>query len=225
MVNAAVHGYSTYQQIIMLNKLNQSISPDFVLSSFSAANDVIENATIRERIASNSNSSGGGVARNSHVARLLQRTFADAIYFASNRWPPNVNFTIGLMTLFEQRIGAIGVPLEMIMIPARHQVRASVHAGSGAMRWLRLEWLLTYHNSRVKDHFTRAGVSFTDALPALFEHDKVEPVLFVDDMHPNELGHQIMAQIVFDKIKHRIGELVARNCPARSVSNAGGELR
>ena len=157
VVNGAVSGFSTYQEIIMLKKLYASISPDFVISTFSAANDVIENATIRERIANNSNSSGGVLARNSHIVRLLLRVFADAIYFAANRWPSNIDYTVGLMSTLEEELEAKGIPFEMVIIPARHQVRPHVHAGAAVLRWLGMDWLLTYQNSRVRDHFENAG--------------------------------------------------------------------
>lgn len=209
VINAAVHGYSTFQQLKLLKALAPQYSPDFVLWTFSSSNDVIENAVLA---AHSAQPESEGVLGQSQLLRLAKRALAPALYFIGNRTEENLEETRRLISSLLQELTQRSLPHEAIIIPARHQVRPQIHIATKYLHMLGLDFLITKQSDAIIDYFRQADVSFTDALPIFQYNDLVSPVMFRDDNHPNENGHRIIANAVSQKIWPRIAQISESRC-------------
>jgi lysophospholipase L1-like esterase len=219
VINGAVSGYSTHQQILMFEKLFPLLKPDFVLATFVGGNDVYENAAFHEALREKANTPVGWLGRQSHLVRLVLQAIFPATYFLSNRWEPNIDYTIGLLADLEQRLKAKNVPFLMLVIPARHQIRPDVHPGSRLLGMLGFEWLIQHQNEKVMAHFESTHTPYVDLRPALVNHDRVERVSFADDSHTNAVGHRVIAEEIFRRIRGDIAKLRAIDPRSSSTSN------
>jgi hypothetical protein len=126
----------------------------------------------------------------------------------SNRSTRNIQYTCDLLRRLEADFTQAGLPYLMVVIPARHQIRPSVHP---ATTLLEKSWLRSYvysQNLYVIDHFIRDGIPYVDTYPPLAARDANESVVFPDDPHTNALGHEIIAATIFEAIEPRIEKIV-----------------
>lgn len=209
VINGAVSGYSTHQQILMFDKLFPLVKPDFVLATFVGGNDVYENTTFHEALKQKANTPVGWLGRQSRLVRLVLQAIFPATYFLRNRWEPNIDYTIGLLAELEQHFKAKHVPFLMLVIPARHQIRPDVHPGARLLAMLGLDWLIQHQNEEVMAHFESTHTPYVDLRPALVNHDRVERVSFVDDSHTNAVGHRVIADEIYRRIRGDITKLRA----------------
>lgn len=208
VMNAAVSGYGTEQQILMFERLYEFLEPDYVFATFVGANDVDENAKFHGQLEQKVTTPVGFLGRHSHLVRLILRTAHPAIFFLSNRWGPNIDYTVKLLRNLEGRFKTARLPYLMLVIPARHQIRPEVHMGSRWLSKLGLDWLIMYQNMKIISHFERDEIPYLNLHTPLVEHDKLERVIFIGDSHTNPVGHRVMAEAVFRRIEPEIAELV-----------------
>ena len=208
VINGGVIAYDTNQMIMEFDRLAEHIDPDFVLATFVAGNDVWENVMFEERLKQRVSSPVGFVGRNSHFMRLFLRVSFGPRFFLGNRLEANVAHTIRLLEELEKRFMTANVPYLILIIPARHQVRPSVHRGSALLDAFGAHAYIHRQNTQIKLHLEQTDAPYLDLFPTLMERERNEPVYFDNDPHTNELGHQIMAEAIFERLEPTIGDLV-----------------
>jgi lysophospholipase L1-like esterase len=216
VINTGTTGWSQPQMILAVADLRERLAPDLALATFVAGNDVAENAQFEERLVQRVKTPLGPLGRRSHAVRLLARTLFPVTERLANRWPPYVGLTIALLGRLEAELAADGLPAVMLVIPARHQVRPGTEPAVAVLHALGLDAFLFYQNRRVVEHFVAAQVPYVDATAALAARDPVAPVMFDDDAHTNALGHEIMADLVYERMEG----LVALSLRARAAARA-----
>jgi lysophospholipase L1-like esterase len=192
VINAGVVGWSQQQMIRALPALRAALAPDLVVATFVAGNDVLENALFEARLAEGVKTPLGPVARRSHAARLLLRALHPLTRVFGNRSTANIAETVELIV---QLPAAAAVPTVLVVIPARHQLRARHWAGAAL-----LEGFLCRQNRAVMAACARTGMRCVDTTDALADRDATEPVMFADDAHTNALGHAIIAERVAETV-------------------------
>jgi hypothetical protein len=75
VISAGLPGYSTHQMILAFHDLFDVLSPDFVVASFVAGNDVAENAIFKRALEQQYKTPLGLVGAHSHAARLILKSF------------------------------------------------------------------------------------------------------------------------------------------------------
>ena len=208
VMNAAVSGFGTQQQILMYDRLREELEVDYVLATFVGSNDVHENIKFSKRLEQKLNSPVDFLDHHSHLVRLILRTVHPATFFLSNRWEPNIDYTIELLENLEGRFKSASLPYLMLVIPARHQIRQKVHAGSRWLSRLGMDWLIMHQNSKIVMHFESHETPHINLYKPLVNHDRLEDVSFTDDSHVNAIGHKVIAEAVFERIEPEIAKLV-----------------
>lgn len=209
VVNGAVSGYSTYQEILVLQKLYGLLHPDFVLATFVGSNDVTENAVIVEQLQQKVQTPVGFLGHHSHLVRLVLRTIYPITNRASNWWGPNISHTIELLRELEKQLRTKNLPYTFLVIPARHQIRPEVNLASEWVVRLGLYDFIIRHNTAIIRHFEIDRIPYIDLLPLLREHDKLERVS-LEDSHTNPVGHRVIAEAVNKWIEPKIAELARK---------------
>jgi lysophospholipase L1-like esterase len=186
VINAGVVGWSQPQMIRALPALRAALAPDLVIATFVAGNDVQENALFESRLAEGVKTPLGPLARRSHAARLVLRALHPLTRVFANRSAGNIAHTLELVAQLPR---AAGVPTVLVVIPARHQLRARRYPGAAL-----LDGFLRRQNRAVMAQCARTGMYCVDTTDALADRDATEPVMFADDAHTNPLGHAIIAE-------------------------------
>lgn len=210
IINGAVSGYTTHQQILVLKKLRTLLDPDFVLSTFVGSNDVIENAIFPRQMKQKIKTPVGFLGQKSHLVRIFLRVSYPVRYRLSNWWGPNIDYTIERLREIVRRMETNELPYLMLIIPGRHQVRPEVNVASKWLFNLGLNSLIMRQNIAIINNFESEDVPYLDLHPILVEHDKLERVSFVDDSHTNPIGHRVMAEAIYQVMEPRIAELVGK---------------
>src|SRR5262245_5789986 len=97
VINAGVSGYGTVQQQLSFHRLRAALQPDFVIASFTAGNDVDDNALFEEQLRTGLQTPPDFLARYSHVARLLEKVTFPVWFFLANRDADNIEHTVSLL--------------------------------------------------------------------------------------------------------------------------------
>jgi hypothetical protein len=215
VINAGVSGYGTVQQQLSFSRLRVALKPDFVIASFTAGNDVDENALFEEQLRTRLQTPPDFLARYSHVVRLLEKVTFPAWFFLANRDADNIEHTISLLKQLTADFDSERIPFVMLIIPARHQIRPSVEPGSRLLMALGFNELVFRQNRAVEQHFVQDGVPYIDLWPALVAEDAISPVSFADDSHLNPHGHEIAAGVIERYVQNRFAALVPKNLHAR----------
>jgi GDSL-like lipase/acylhydrolase family protein len=204
VINAGVSGYGTVQQQLSFHRLLGALQPDFVIASFTAGNDVDENALFEERLRCRRHRTSSA----SHVARLLEKVTFPVWFFLANRDADNIEHTISLLKQFESDLDSANAPFVMLIIPSRHQIWPSVEPGSRLLMALGFDELMFRQNHAVEQHFVQDRVPYIDLWPALVAEDTNSPVSFADDSHLNPHGHEIAAGVIERYFRDRFAALV-----------------
>ncbi len=200
VISGGFTGYNTHHTIMEFARLQPLLDPDFVIVTFVAGNDVAENAVFEKQLETRLQSPVGFLGRNSHLARLfLRATFAPR-FFASNRSRSNIEYTIELLDDLAARFDDADVPYAVLTIPARHQIRPSVHPGAAFVARVGARGYLFRHNDMIREHLEREGTPHLDSYPVLASRDTVDRVYFEDDNHTNALGHRLIAELAYQGI-------------------------
>jgi hypothetical protein len=208
VIDAGVVGYGTAQERLAFQQLGGLLHVDFVLASFSAANDVYDNALFEERLRTHLQTAHGFLSRHSHAARLLLRVMFPVAFFLENRDAANIRKTIRLLAELESDFNRAGIPYLMLVIPARHQIRPRVEPAARLLMDVGLDDFVFRQNRSVIDHFQHASVPYLDLLPALAHRDSVTPVSFREDSHLNAVGHDVVAQAIIGKLRDLLPPLL-----------------
>lgn len=218
VINAGVTGYGTWQQRLAFHRLQPRLQADLVLATFTAGNDVYDNAVFKEQLRTGQQTPLGFLGNHSHLARLVLKVSFPLWFFLGNRDPERIELTVELLKKLENDFRAAGIPFLMLVIPARHQIRPQVEPSAEILMRLGLRRLVFRQNDRVVQHFREDNVPFIDLLSALAAADSLAPVSFVDDSHLNARGHQVMGR----EIVLRLRGLPLRR--AESDSGAGPQI-
>ena len=162
VINAGVTGYGTRQQQLAFRRLRAELQADFVLATFTAANDVHENAIFEHRLRTHSQTPLGFLGRHSHAARLVLRITFPLWFFLENRDPGRIEHTIHLLRDLETDFQSADVGHLMLVIPARHQIRPSVEPAARMLMDLGLENLVFRQNRSIIGHLQQDRVPYID---------------------------------------------------------------
>jgi lysophospholipase L1-like esterase len=204
VINAGVSGYGTKQQTLSFRRLYGPLQPDFVLATFTAGNDVKNNAEFEEQRRTGMQTPMSWLGRNSNLVRLVLKVTFPAWYFMDNRDRGEIEHTIALLKELEGDLRDTGIPYLMLVIPARHQIRPEVEPGARMLLRLGLDELVFRQNRSVTEHFRRDNVPYLDLWPALVAQDSTSPVSFTEDMHLNPLGHAVVAKEIAAKLQEML---------------------
>jgi lysophospholipase L1-like esterase len=210
VINAGVVGYGTQQQQLDFDRLNPQFQPDFVLATFSAANDVYDDAVFKDRLRTHLQTPLGFIGMHSHLARLVLRMSYPLWFFFDNRDPRWVERTIAALQDLEADLRQAQVPYLILVIPARHQIRPSTEPAARMMIAAGLGDLIYLQNRRIVRHLQRDSVPYIDLLPALVGRDSTERVTFTEDSHLNAVGDQIVAHEIFLRLETLLPALLPR---------------
>jgi lysophospholipase L1-like esterase len=197
VVNAAVPGYSVWQQRAMVERLTDELTIDAVVSTFSLSNDMIDEVRIR-RFAPDrlTEYAPRPLAENSRLARLIGRSRVLAWIDLRTR---GAQFQIGNVLPGSVRVAgeSLGelvaacrerdLPVLLVLVPRRAEV---VGAGiprlvaRGMTRGARRMW------ERVLEERDVAGVDLTAAVAVASER---EAAYLPDDPHWTPAGHEAVA--------------------------------
>lgn len=205
VVDAGVTGYGTKQQDMVLQDLLPVLKPDFVLATFTAGNDVYDNAVFEDQLRTGLQTPLGFVGRHSHLARLFLKASFPLWFFLENREAKRLQHTIRLLEELEAHLREAGLPYLMLVIPARHQIRPSVEPAARLLMSVGLESLVFRQNQWVIRHFRQQQVPYLDLWPPLVKQDSVAQVSFVEDSHLNALGHQVVAREIVAHLRRVLG--------------------
>lgn len=200
VINAGVVGYGTQQQRIAFQRLRGKVQPDFVLATFTAGNDVYENAIFEEQIRTHLQTPLGLVGRHSHLVRLLLKVTFPVWFFLENRDTDHIAHTIGLLRELESDFRAVQVPYLVLVIPARHQIRPEVEPVARILIDLGFDGLVFRQNRLVIQHFREDSVPFVDLWAPLVARDQQGRVSFTEDSHLNAIGHEVIAQQIIARL-------------------------
>jgi lysophospholipase L1-like esterase len=210
VISAGFTGYNTHHTMMEFARLQPLLNPDFVIATFVAGNDVAENAVFQRQLEQRLQSPVGFLGRNSHLARLILRVTFGPRFFASNRSKSNIWYTIELLDELDSQLKKAEVPYTIMTIPARHQVRPSVHPGAAFVDRIGARGYLFRQNDMVREHLEAEGIRHLDSYPVLAGRDSMEVVYFEDDPHTNALGHRLIAEVVFAGIHQAVLPLLGR---------------
>jgi len=210
VVSGGFTGYNTHHTMMEFARLDPLLDPDFVVATFVAGNDVAENAIFYRQLEDRLQSPVGFLGRNSHLVRLLLRATFGPRFFADNRSRRNVAYTLDLLDELDGQLRAAEVPYAILIIPARHQIRPSVHPGATFVQRVGATGYLFRQNDMVREHLGSRGIRNVDSYPELASRDSVDLVYFDDDPHTNALGHRILAEVTFEAILPEVETLVEK---------------
>ena len=211
VINAGVTGYGTLQQRLAFQRLHAKLQADLVLATFTAANDVYDNAVFEDQLRTRLQTPLGLLGRHSHAARLLLKITFPLWFFLENRDPEGIERTIRLLRQLENDFRSAGVPCLMLVIPARHQIWPSVEPAARMLMDVGLEGLVFRQNRSIIGHLQRDRVPYIDLWPALVARDSVTPVSFAEDSHLTALGHQVVGQQVLGRLHAMLPALLKQS--------------
>ena len=200
VINAGVVGYGTQQQRIAFQRLRRKLQPDFVLATFTAGNDVYENAIFEEQLRTHLQTPLGLVGRHSHLVRLLLKVTFPVWFFLENRDTDHIAHTIELLRELESDFRSAQVPYLILVIPARHQIRPEVEPVAKILMDLGFDGLVFRQNQLVIQHLREDSVPFVDLWGPLVARDQQRRVSFTDDSHLNAIGHEVIAQQILTRL-------------------------
>jgi len=208
VINGGLAAYNSHHVIMEFDRLQPLLDPDFVIAAFVAGNDVADNPVFDEQLEQWLQSPVGFLGRHSHLFRLILRSTFAPRYFAANRSKKNIEYTNGLLDDLDADVHRANLPLAILIIPARHQVRPSVNPGTALLDRLGAQGYILRQNNMVREHLETTGVPYVDTYPALAERDSIDAVFFDDDPHTNALGYRIIAEATYEAILPTIEKLV-----------------
>lgn len=200
VINAGVVGYNTHHMLMTFPHLYAALQPDMVLATFIAANDVYENVVFTQQLQTALKTPPGFWGHHSHAVRLLQQALWPVQFFVANRHPRHVAYTLQLLEQLRQTYARVQLPYVLLIIPARHQINPEAHGMAKLLTAIGGEAILVWHNRRVSAYCQAQQFPCLDLSPSLVTQAAQAPVYFMDDSHPNALGHQVIAAAVAEYI-------------------------
>jgi lysophospholipase L1-like esterase len=219
VINAGVTGYGTKQQKLAFQRLHPKLQPDFVLATFTAGNDVYENAVFEDQLRTGLQTPLGFIGRHSHAARLVLKATFPLWFFLENRNPRRIEHTIRLLKELEADLRLAGIPYLMLVIPARHQIRPEVQPAARLLMSLGFDGLVFRQNHCVIRHFQQERVPYVDLWPTLVAQDSVAAVSFAGDSHLNALGHETVGREIVAHLRGMLPVLLDYTSQRRSSTS------
>ena len=193
VINAGVVGYGTRQQQLDFDRLYAKLQPDFVLATFSAANDVYDNGMFEDRLRTHWQTPVGFIGQHSHLARLGLRVTFPLWFFLENRDPEWIERTITELKELEADFQKAHVPYLILVIPARHQIRPGEQPAARMLMRMGFTELVFLQNRRIVGHLQRDSVPYIDLWKPLVARDSAGRVSFTEDSHLNAMGDEVVA--------------------------------
>jgi hypothetical protein len=217
VIDGGVPGYSPYQEKALLLRLVDSCDVDAVVSTFSLANDMVDEARVRrfapDRLA---DYSPQPLDPDGRLARLLARsralTWLDLRTRAAQFQVLNV--LPGSVRCAEESLDGIAavcrerrIPLLLVLLPRRMEV-----AGGGLESRVGA-WMTRGARRMHASVAARGGLPVVDVTPALRKASASESVFLTRDPHWTPAGHDAAARAMLDACL----DLLRAADPTRSV--------
>jgi lysophospholipase L1-like esterase len=204
VVNAAVPGYSVWQQRAMVERLAEEMRPDAVVCTFSLSNDPIDEVRIRrfvpDRLAEYSprpmdaRSALASLIEKSRVLGWIDLRTRGAQFQIGNVLPGAVKAagaSLGELVLSCRERGA---PVLLVLVPRRAEI-ADAGVSRAAARFMtggaRRMW------ARVLERHSVPGVDVSAAVAAA---DAREPAYLPDDPHWTPAGNEAVARALVEPV-------------------------
>lgn len=207
VVNAAVTGYSTRQELLALADLYDVVRPDAVIVTFTATNDVHDNHVFEGRVRQGIQTPLGPVTGRSHLARLVLKSAWPAVFFAANRSDASVQETLALLDQLQAEAKRRNLPLLMLMMPPRAEISPSARWQTRVLRTLGLGGWVSRPRSTVIAHWSARSVDHVDLLPSLADASRKADVFLRGDPHLNPAGNRVIADAVYGRVREMVARL------------------
>jgi lysophospholipase L1-like esterase len=208
--NLSLPGFSSFQGKLLLQELGEVKKGDWVILSFGFNDSVPSNLTDLRQYESR-NSLAGKISWNMRQVLLFRwmRTWlvelAEPPLFqkenVGRRVPVN-QYRENFKTLIEriQKKGAIPVLVSVCNYP-EYQDTAREIAEDKKIPFFNFPLMLEPYLPTVNDRFPDHLVTYFEAYGEAMEADPMLVFLFPDGCHPNEIGHGLMAEVLFEAFK------------------------
>ena len=203
-VNAGIPGYSVFQQNALLDRILQEAAIDVVVSSFSLANDPVDELRIRRFAPDRLDEYRPTILDpNALLPKLIARS--RVLSWAAGRTRPlqfhvangsgdAIRAACSSRENLAARCARENIPLLLVTIPRRTEV-----VGNAVMH--RLSALTTRHcRGRLRRLTPAEGVRVVDVTGALSRVPRPEEAYLANDRHWTALGHQTVAEVVAREI-------------------------
>ena len=222
VINAAVPGYSTFQQAIYLQKKGLALDPDLVILQF-CLNDVVERYHVIAEyggdnfflgIDTRESLSGmtGIVVRHSRACELflrylqrrgrrqeayhVQKMARDQLSVEMRQaWELTINEIVAIREMTRQR----GIPMLLLIAPYQFQIAAPESRSQP--------------QKKLAAYATSSNVPFVDLLPGFVaiaqQRNGAGAELFRDENHFSVLGHEVAAQLLVEPVREVLASRAA----------------
>jgi hypothetical protein len=223
VINAAIPGYGLYQQSVMLERLASQMRIDVVVSTFSLANDPVDDlrvaryapARMLEYSAepSDPRSSGAWLARCSRLVGLLHQRSRPLQFHMANASGRAIRETERSLARLDADCDRRGIELLLVTVPRRVEITTT-----GLQAWSAR--LFTRRAKLMQERFAaQHHLPLVDLGPALLEVERSSSAYLANDTHWNPRGHRAVARAILEAIPPEwLRDRTARPAPASNAA-------
>jgi len=199
VINSGLPGYGPYQQRRMLQRIAQEVRPDLVISTFSLANDPVDEIRLARYTPDRLHEYTADVRdpkswtarflRSSRILSLVNQRTQHWQTFMTNAGPKGRKLAAAAVNDLIAECRTLEAPVLLVVIPQRNQIR-----GGGAS-WLTR--LLTGPLRRLPRQIAeQQNIPVLDVTDALLTVHRREDVFLPYDAHWTAAGHEAVARAI-----------------------------
>jgi hypothetical protein len=204
VINGGIPGYGVYQQCVMLERLAARMRLDVVVSTFSLANDPVDDLRVAryapDRLLEYSaepydpRSRAVRLGQRSRLFQLLHRRSLPLQFHAANVSGRAIRQVESSMARLAAECERRGIHLLLVTVPRRIEITST-----GLQGWSSRQ--LTRRAKRMQERFARRrDIPLLDLAPTLLDVERRGSAYLASDTHWNERGHRAAAQSILDAI-------------------------
>jgi hypothetical protein len=209
VVNAALPGFGTYQRLAALDRL-LPYGLDGVIVEFSASNDVVDDwraaPYVPERLGEYQARGTQFppverfLVKHSHLAAMVWTRAMPLRLWIEARRKPNLERTRELWDALLDRASAFGLPVVVVVNPARTQV---LDEDGGLVRWLARSSYGLRPNAVIREVLARRRVPWVDGEEVFRATAARKELYLAGDAHWTPAGHRELAQALAGILPNR----------------------
>src|SRR5262245_42496394 len=204
VIDAGIPGYGVYQQCVMLERLTRSVRIDIVVSTFSLANDPVDDLRVSryapDRMLEYSadpgdpHSWGARLAQRSRLMELLHRRSLPLQFHLANASRGAIRQAQASLERLAVDCDARGIQLLLVTVPRRVEIKTTGLQGWAAR-------LMTRRARHMQEQFAlQRRLPLVDVGPPLLAAERDGSAYLADDPHWNGRGHRAVAEAIFAAI-------------------------
>jgi len=204
VINAGIPGYGLYQQIEMLRHIRRHVPLDVVISTFSLANDPVDELRIarytpdrlRDYVPAVRDPASfvSWLSRSSRTVSLLDQRTRSLQLFLANAGAGARDLAAASMTRLIDECDEVGTPLLVVVVPQRNQILRGGVAGWFAGQLTRKLRALPREITR------RYGVPLVELTASLASVQQRVDAYLPNDAHWSPAGHEAVARAVAEAL-------------------------